>query len=183
MSSGVWNLPNALTLVRLACVPVVGVLVLGFDTAAARWAAAVVFVAASLTDIVDGAVARSRQQVTALGTLLDPIVDKALTGMALVALSIIGEVAWWITLVIMAREVAVTALRLSVVRSVVVPASRGGKVKTITQIIAITMLLVPLMQVGAWDVAAHIALWIALVITVVTGFDYVIAISRVRDRR
>lgn len=177
------NVPNSLTLLRLACVPVVGVLVLGSDTAAARWAAALVFVAASLTDMVDGAVARSRQQVTSFGTLLDPIVDKALTGMALVALSIVGEVAWWITIVIMVREIGVTALRLSVVRTVVVPASRGGKVKTIAQIIAITMLLVPLDQLELWGAAAQVALWIALVITVVTGIEYVIAITRVRGRR
>jgi len=110
-------------------------------------------------------------------------VDKALTGMALVALSIVGEVAWWITIVIMVREIGVTALRLSVVRTVVVPASRGGKVKTIAQIIAITMLLVPLDQLELWGAAAQVALWIALVITVVTGIEYVIAITRVRGRR
>lgn len=178
-----WNLPNSLTLLRLACVPVVGLLVLGSDTAAARWAAAVVFLVASLTDLVDGAVARSRKQVTAFGTLLDPIVDKALTGMALVALSIVGEVAWWITIVIMVREIGVTGLRLSVVRTVVVPATRGGKAKTIAQIIAITMLLVPLIQFEIWNAAAHVALWIALVLTVVTGIHYVITISRVRSRR
>ena len=182
MRSAVWNLPNALTMLRLACVPVVGVLVLGSGSPVARWVAAAVFVGASLTDMVDGALARSRQQVTALGTLLDPIVDKALTGMALVALSIVGEIDWWITLVIMFREIGVTMLRLSVVRRVVVPASRGGKIKTITQIIAITMLLVPLTQVPAWDLAAHLALWVALVVTVVTGIEYVITISRVRSR-
>jgi CDP-diacylglycerol--glycerol-3-phosphate 3-phosphatidyltransferase len=181
VKSGIWNLPNALTLLRLVCVPVVGFLVLGADTASARWLAALVFVVASLTDMVDGAVARARAQITAIGTLLDPIVDKALTGMALVALSIIGEVAWWITIVIMVREIGVTALRLLVVRTAVIPASPGGKVKTIVQIVAITMLLVPLTQVRAWDVAAHFALWVALVVTIVTGVDYVIRFARVRS--
>jgi CDP-diacylglycerol--glycerol-3-phosphate 3-phosphatidyltransferase len=183
VNSGLWNLPNALTVLRLACVPVVGILVLGSGSTVARWAAAIVFVGASITDFLDGSLARSRQQVTAVGTLLDPIVDKALTGIALVALSLVGEVAWWITIVIMFREVGVTTLRLSVIRTVVVPASRGGKVKTIAQIVAIMMLLVPLTQTRVWDLAAHLALWIALVLTVVTGIEYVIAIARIRSQR
>jgi len=181
MAAGNWNLPNALTLVRLACVPIVGVLVVGADDAPARWVAALVFVVASVTDFVDGALARSRQQVTAIGTLLDPIVDKALIGVALIALSAIGEVAWWVTIVIMVREIGVTALRLSVVRTTVIPASRGGKAKTIAQIVAITMLLVPLTQFAPWVIAAQIALWIALILTVVTGVDYLVKVMRVRS--
>ncbi len=184
MTQGVWNLPNALTLLRLACVPVVGVLVLGSDTAPARWTAAIVFVAASLTDFVDGSLARSRGQVTAVGTLLDPIVDKALTGTALIALSIIGEVAWWVTIVIMVREVGITVMRLAVVRTAVIPASPGGRVKTVVQIVAITMLLVPLGGIPAWAFLAHAALLVALVLTVVTGIDYVVKVLRmVRQSR
>lgn len=183
MAAGNWNLPNALTLLRLVCVPIVGFLVLGADTSTARWVAAVVFVIASVTDFVDGALARSRHQVTVIGTLLDPIVDKALIGTALVALSIIGEVAWWITIVIMVREIGVTVLRLSVVRTAVIPASRGGKFKTIAQIVAITMLLVPLSGIPLWNAASHVALWIALIATVVTGVDYVVKIARVASSR
>lgn len=176
---GTWNLPNALTMARLVCVPVVGYLVLGLDTPVARWAAAGVFVLASLTDFLDGALARARGQVTDLGTLLDPIVDKALIGTALIALSIIGEVAWWITIVIMIREVGVTVLRLRVVRRTVIPASPGGRVKTFVQIIAITMLLIPLNGIAAWSMLAQAMLLIALVLTVVTGVDYVAKVARI----
>lgn len=175
----VWNLPNALTLGRLLCVPVVAFLVLGTDSTVARWVAAGVFVVASLTDFLDGALARARGQVTPLGTLLDPIVDKALTGTALIALSIVGEVAWWITIVIMVREVGVTVLRLMVVRRAVIPASPGGRIKTVVQIVAITMLLVPLNDIALWSLAAQATLLLALVLTVVTGFDYVAKVARI----
>lgn len=179
-----WNLPNTLTIARLVCVPVIGYLVLGPDTPTTRWIAAAVFVVAASTDFVDGAVARARGQVTTLGTLLDPIVDKALIGMALIALSITGQVAWWVTIVIMVREVGVTIMRLVVVRRQIIAASPGGRVKTVVQIVAITLLLVPLENVPAWEFISQGVLGVAVVLTVITGLDYVIKVVRlVREPR
>lgn len=172
-----WNLPNALTLVRLMCVPVVGVL-LFMDQPIARDAAAVVFVAAAVTDFIDGAIARRRGITSDFGALLDPIADKALITVALVGLSVLGDLAWWITAVILIREFAVTALRLSVLRYGVIPASRGGKIKTVVQIIAIAMFL----AVGPpwWNQIAGVVMGAAVILTVVTGVDYLVRVVRLR---
>ncbi|MDA2989071.1 MAG: CDP-diacylglycerol--glycerol-3-phosphate 3-phosphatidyltransferase, partial [Actinomycetota bacterium] len=159
-----WNLPNALTLARLAAVPVVGVL-LFLQTPLTRDFAAVLFVAAAITDFVDGAIARKRGITTDFGALLDPIADKALITVALVGLSALGDVPWWVTIVILVREFGVTALRLAVLRRGVIPASRGGKAKTLAQIIAIAMFL----AVGPpwWVTIASVVMGIAVVLTVV----------------
>lgn len=173
-----WNLPNAVTIARLVCVPIIGYLILGPDTPTARWIAAAVFVVAASTDFVDGALARAWGQVTALGTLLDPIVDKALIGTALITLSITGQIAWWITIVIMVREVGITVLRLAVVRRHVIPASPAGRVKTVVQIVGITMALVPLESLPGWEVITQVVLGLAVVVTVATGLDYVVKVAR-----
>lgn len=172
------NLPNALTLLRLALVPVLAWLLWADDDASLRWAA-VVFIIASVTDIADGALARSRGQQTDLGATLDPIADKALTGTALIGLSLLGRLPWWITVVILVREVGITAMRLALLRHGVLPASRGGKAKTFAQVIAIVMLLVA-EPVGVWGAACAIAVGIALVLTVVTGVDYIVRAYRLR---
>lgn len=172
-----WNLPNALTLVRLVCVPIVGML-LAADEPVARDVAAVVFVAAAVTDFVDGAIARRRGITSDFGALLDPIADKALITVALVGLSLLGDLAWWVTAVILFREFAVTALRLSVLRYGVIPASRGGKVKTVVQIVAIAMFL----AVGPpwWQQIAGVVMGVAIILTVVTGADYLVRVVRLR---
>ena len=174
---GVVNLANALTLLRLLLVPVFGVLLLGGSgDLAARIGAALVFVLASITDQIDGHVARSRQLVTDVGVIADPIADKALTGTALVGLSVLGELPWWVTLVILVREVAVTGLRLAVLRQAVIPASRGGKAKTLAQVLAITLYVAPLPAAVA-PVAA-VLMGVAVVLTVVTGVDYLVRVLR-----
>lgn len=172
-----WNLPNVLTLARLAAVPFVGLLLLA-QTTLTRDLAAVLFVAAAVTDFIDGAIARKRGITTDFGALLDPIADKALISVALIGLSALGDVPWWVTIVILGREFAVTGLRMWVLRHGVIPASRGGKVKTLAQIIAIAMFL----AVGpAWWVdAAWVVMLIALVLTVVTGVDYLFRVLRLR---
>ena len=140
------NIANVLTGVRLVLVPVfVAVLFTdgGFATSW-RLAATGVFALAAITDRFDGELARSRGLVTAFGTIADPIADKALTGAALIGLSILSIVPWWITVVIMAREVGITVLRFAVLRHGVIPASRGGKAKTFVQTLAIGLLLLPL---------------------------------------
>lgn len=169
-----WNLPNALTVLRLALVPLFLVLLLhdeGRDPGVrvAAWAA---FAVAAVTDLVDGELARRRSQVTALGTVADPIADKALTGSALVGLSLLGELSWVVTVVILTREVGVTGLRFWVIRHGVIPASRGGKLKTLLQGVAIGLYVLPL--AGPFEVLAGVIMAAAVVVTVVTGLDYVV---------
>lgn len=172
--------PNALTAVRLGLVPVLAWLLFGtgdFD-AQSRWWAAGVFVFAAVTDVVDGAWARRQGSVTTVGKIADPIADKAITGVALIGLSWWGALPWWVTVVILAREIIVTAARFVVIRHGVIPASRGGKAKTLAQIVAITAFLVPVSQ--AWDPVRWIAMGIALLLTVVTGLDYLVRAVRLR---
>jgi CDP-diacylglycerol--glycerol-3-phosphate 3-phosphatidyltransferase len=178
-----WNLPNALTVGRLVLVPVfVAIAWVGFDRDSDAWQAwaAIVFGAAAITDLVDGELARRTNQVTSFGKIVDPIADKALTGSALLILSWFDLLPWWITIVIITREVIVTMLRFWVIRHGVIAASRGGKLKTALQILAITLYLLPLAS-GADDVAVWI-MGAAVIVTVVTGFDYCVrAISLRRE--
>jgi CDP-diacylglycerol--glycerol-3-phosphate 3-phosphatidyltransferase len=171
------NIANALTILRIVLVPVFVVLLVAseLEEPAYRVAAAVAFGAASVTDFVDGWLARALNQVTSFGKVADPIADKALTGTALVLLSIMDALPWWVTIVVLTREIGVTVLRLWVLRHGVMAASRGGKVKTVLQIFAITWYILPLSPtVGAWIMGA------AVVVTVVTGVDYVIRALRLR---
>jgi CDP-diacylglycerol--glycerol-3-phosphate 3-phosphatidyltransferase len=174
------NPANALTLLRIVLVPVFVVLVVASQMVLPgyRIAAALAFVVASLTDFVDGFLARAMNQVTAFGKVADPIADKALTGTALVLLSIYDQLAWWITVVIMVREVGITLLRLAFLRYGVIAASRGGKIKTVRLIAAITWYLFPfpagLAAVGPWIMG------LATIVTVVTGVDYVARAVRLR---
>ena len=167
------NLPNSLTVLRLLVVPVFAVLLLsdhGQSTAGRYWAT-LFFALAIITDRYDGLIARRTGQVTEFGKLADPIADKALTGTALIALSILDLLPWWVTLVILVREVGVTVLRFWVIRHGVIAASRGGKAKTVLQALAIGLYILPLTGVAAsarwWLMGA------ARVLTVVTGVDYV----------
>jgi CDP-diacylglycerol--glycerol-3-phosphate 3-phosphatidyltransferase len=175
-----WNLANVLTMSRLVLVPffVVALFVRGGTDPAWRMTAAVILGIASLTDRLDGDLARRRGLVTNFGTIADPIADKALIGSALVGLSLLGELSWWITLLIAGRELAVTALRLWVRRYGVIPVSRGGKVKAFTQAVALVLYVLPLpptVQPVRWAVMG-----IAVVLTVATGGDYVIRALRLR---
>ncbi|MCW2614507.1 MAG: CDP-diacylglycerol--glycerol-3-phosphate 3-phosphatidyltransferase [Frankiales bacterium] len=169
-----WNIANYLTVLRLALVPVFLVLLLGREGEDDGWriGAALVFVLASYTDRVDGQIARARGLVTSFGKLMDPIADKALTGGALVGLSLLDELPWWVTVVVVVREVGVTALRLFVIRHGVMPASRGGKLKTALQGLAILLYLLPLVGFAASARTPVMAL--AVLVTVVTGVDYVV---------
>jgi len=178
-----WNLPNLITVVRILLAPLFIWMLLadaGQD-GALRWAAAVLFILAIATDGIDGAIARKHNLVTDLGKLLDPIADKVLTGGALVALSILGELWWWVTIVILVRELGITAFRFVMLRDRVIPASRGGKLKTIMQSVAISLFLVPLWLVlGDWiHWVNYAAMAVALALTVSTGIDYLVAARRV----
>lgn len=180
-----WNLPNAITVVRILLAPVFFWMLLADDgrDGGLRWAAAVLFILAIATDGVDGHIARSRGLVTELGKLLDPIADKILTGGALVGLSILGELPWWVTIVILVREIGITVYRFVVISDGVIPASRGGKLKTIFQSIAISLALLPFASfLGGWVFWPNfITMAIALVLTVLSGLDY--AWNAYRGRR
>ncbi|HOB58329.1 MAG TPA: CDP-diacylglycerol--glycerol-3-phosphate 3-phosphatidyltransferase [Rhodoglobus sp.] len=170
------NVANIITVARILLAPVF-VWLLAADNGehgVLRWVAAGLFILAIATDGVDGSLARSRNLVTNVGIILDPIADKVLTGAALIMLSVLGELWWWVTIVILVRELGITAFRFAVLRSRVIPASRGGKLKTIVQSVAISLFLVPLNTlVGDWVLWVNwVAMGAALVLTVVTGIDY-----------
>jgi CDP-diacylglycerol---glycerol-3-phosphate 3-phosphatidyltransferase len=172
---GLINIANALTALRLCLVPVfVVLLVAGGDIR--RVAACVVFGLASVTDFLDGELARRRSLITDFGKIADPIADKALTGSALVVLSALGELPWWVTAVIVFRELAVTGLRFWVISRGVIAASRGGKLKTLLQVIAIALYILP----GPFHLVRVLVMGAALVVTVLTGVDYVIRAVRLR---
>ncbi len=184
------NVPNALTLLRLVMVPVFGWMLLAHPYEFGwRFAAAGVFAVAMLTDFLDGYLARKHNIVTTFGKIADPIADKAMTGMAFIGLSLIGELlgiqpesgpagaAWWITIIILVREWGITLLRFLLVRrGVVVPANKGGKLKMWVQAVALIASILPIAEPFKWG--AWILVLAALLITVVTGIHYVISMTR-----
>lgn len=177
------NLANAVTVVRLLLVPVFLLALFAADghDAKARIAAFVIFAVAIITDRLDGALARNYGLVTEFGTLADPIADKALIGAALIGLSMLGDLWWWVTVLVLAREIGITVLRFAVLHRGVIPASRGGKLKTLVQAVGIGLLILPLS--GPWLVTAWAVMAAAVVLTVVTGVDYVrSAIADLRNR-
>jgi CDP-diacylglycerol---glycerol-3-phosphate 3-phosphatidyltransferase len=177
-SSG--NIANIVTVVRILLVPVfIWLLFLdGGQNGVWRYLAAAMFILAIATDGVDGKLARGRNLVTNLGIILDPIADKLLIGGALVSLSILGELWWWVTIVILVRELGITAFRFVVIKKRVIPASRGGKLKTVFQSVAISLFLVPfdsLAPFHPWVLWIDwVAMAIALALTVLTGIDYLV---------
>ncbi len=175
---GLWNVANALTVVRLLLIPVFIVCLLAGGTAW-RLAALATFCVASATDVLDGRLARSRGLVTDFGKIADPVADKALTGAALVCLSALGELPWWVTGVIMFREIGVTALRFWVIRRGVIAASRGGKLKTLLQVIAICLYILP-PTLSPPGIVRALFMAAAVVVTLVTGVDYVQQAMRLR---
>lgn len=173
------QLPNAITIVRILFAPVFLWMLLA-DAGAdgpLRWWAAVLFIVAIATDWVDGYLARKYEIVTDLGKLLDPIADKALTGIAFVGLSILGELPWWITIVVLVREIGITIYRLVVVSDHVLAAAWMGKLKTFAQAIALSLALLPLWTlVGEWVWWVNgVAMAVAVILTIASGIDYIVA--------
>jgi CDP-diacylglycerol---glycerol-3-phosphate 3-phosphatidyltransferase len=176
------NIANILTVTRLVLVPVFLLALFAGDGHSIGWrmVAFLVFAVGSITDFIDGHLARKYGLVTDFGKVVDPIADKALTGAALFGLSALGELPWWVTLTIAGREILVTLLRFWVIRYGVIAASYGGKVKTFAQIIAIGLYLLPLP--AALDPVLWAGMGIALGLTVITGVDYVVKALRLRAR-
>jgi CDP-diacylglycerol--glycerol-3-phosphate 3-phosphatidyltransferase len=179
------QLPNAITIVRILCAPIFLWMLLadGGADGALRWWAAVLFIVAIASDGIDGYIARRYDIVTDLGKLLDPIADKALTGVAFVGLSILGELPWWVTLVVLVREIGITIYRFTVVSDHVLAAAWMGKLKTVAQAVALSLALLPLSGVvGEWIYWPNVVtMWAAVILTIASGLDY--AVSEVRAAR
>jgi CDP-diacylglycerol--glycerol-3-phosphate 3-phosphatidyltransferase len=181
------NIANVLTTLRILMVPVFIWFMLADGGAGGvfRWLAVLVFAAAIYTDKLDGDIARSRGLITNFGKIADPIADKLLIGSALVLLSYLGELPWWVTVLILVRELGITLLRFVVIKYGVMPASRGGKLKTVLQTAAIFLYLMPLEQWlgpagGLYTAASFAVMMLAVLVTVVTGVDYVAKAWRLR---
>lgn len=180
------NIANIITVVRILLAPVFIWLLLADngEYGVLRWVAAGLFVLAIATDSLDGQLARGRNLITNVGIILDPIADKVLIGGALVALSILGELWWWVTIVILVREFGITIFRFVALRDRVIPASRGGKLKTVVQAVAISLFLFPLwLLLGDW---VHWVNWavmaLAVALTVYSGVEYLVNAWRVRPK-
>jgi CDP-diacylglycerol---glycerol-3-phosphate 3-phosphatidyltransferase len=184
------QLPNVITIARILCAPVFLWLLLADAGAegALRWVAAALFVVAIATDGVDGYIARRYELVTDLGKLLDPIADKVLTGAAFVGLSLLGELPWWVTVVVLVREVGITVYRLVVVTDHVLAAAWMGKLKTVMQAVALSLALAPLAALWPEPIWQSAVWWVnvvtmtaAVVLTIASGVDY--AVSEIRGAR
>jgi CDP-diacylglycerol--glycerol-3-phosphate 3-phosphatidyltransferase len=185
-----WNIPNALTTLRIVMVPFFGwaLLVDGGDSILWRCVAFALFVVAMITDKIDGDIARARNLVTNFGKIADPIADKAITGMAFVGLSIVGDVWWWVTILVLLREWSVTLLRLSVLKHVVIPAAQSGKIKTTLQAIALGGLCLPLVaDDNAWGLPGEVLFYgfqlclaAAVAMTMWSGYEFFRDVARQR---
>jgi CDP-diacylglycerol---glycerol-3-phosphate 3-phosphatidyltransferase len=176
------QLPNAITIVRILCAPVFLWMLLadGGADGALRWWAAVLFIVAIATDGLDGYLARRHDIVTDLGKLLDPIADKVLTGFAFIGLSILAELPWWVTIVVLVREIGITVYRFLVVSDHVLAAAWMGKLKTVAQAVALSLALLPLWTlVGEWIWWVNgVTMAIAVVLTLASGIDYIVSEAR-----
>ena len=180
-----WNLPNAITIARILAVPffIWSLVAVSNNESPLRWVSELIFIVIMASDGIDGAIARKRGIVTDLGKLLDPIADKALLGGALVTLSVLGEIAWWVTIVILVRELGITIYRLIVVNQEVIAASAGGKMKTIFQGIMVGFIVSPLTAWFPYDwyrLLEDSLVLISVALTVYSGLQYVVAAVRAR---
>src|SRR5690606_6024294 len=181
--ASVASVPNLISIVRIVLTPVFIVVALtNPDPGLARTLGALLFTVLIATDFVDGQIARGRNLVTDFGKLIDPIADKAITGSAFVVLSILGELPWWITIVVLLREWGITVYRLLVSSRTVIAADWAGKAKTMAQAIALPLALVPLQawvgEPGVWICA--ITMTIAVALTIYSGLEFVVHTVRAR---
>ncbi len=176
--SGNFNLPNFLTVLRLLALPFCAYALFKDHGNNHQWQyiAWTGFFLVGLTDFFDGRIARSRKTITSFGTFLDPVADKAAIGTALIGLNILGKLWWWVTAIILIREISVTVLRLAVISDGVIPASKGGKLKTLFQGFGVGFFILPLPHWALLPRDAFMA--IAVILTVTTGFDYFAKVLR-----
>jgi CDP-diacylglycerol--glycerol-3-phosphate 3-phosphatidyltransferase len=166
------NLPNFLTVLRILAVPFCAYALFknGGDERHWQIIAWCGFFAVGLTDFFDGRIARSRKQITSFGAFLDPVADKIAIGTAMVGLSILGKLWWIVTAIILTREIAVTLLRLFVIKDGVIPASKGGKLKTLFQGFGIGFYILPLPS--SLFLPRDIFMAVAVILTMTSGYDY-----------
>ena len=178
----VLNVPNILTMIRLAAVPVLAVMLLTHPHDVTwRFASTMVFIAAIITDAFDGNIARKYGLVTNWGKIWDSVADKAITGVAWIGLSWVGEIPWWITIVILGREWGITYMRARMLKYGVMAARKGGKIKTVVQSLAIPLFMIVIPGIGIWFTSVRWGLLLcALVLTVATGVDYVFEAKRLK---
>ena len=186
--ASVWNVPNALTTLRIVLVPFFGVALLHDHghSDGWRWIAYAIFAVAMFTDKIDGDLARKHGLVTNFGKIADPIADKAITGMAFIGLSVVGELWWWITILVLVREWSVTFARLSIAKRVVMAANWSGKAKTMAQALALGGFVAPFKHLpGGWHTPGLVVWWIsaalmtaAVILTVTSGLEFVRDASR-----
>ncbi|MFC8454378.1 CDP-diacylglycerol--glycerol-3-phosphate 3-phosphatidyltransferase [Kitasatospora sp. NPDC057223] len=177
---GIWNIANMLTMLRLLLVPVFVLLLFADGGHDPKWrsVAWASFAVAMITDLFDGEIARRKGLVTDFGKIADPIADKAIMGAALIGLSVLGDLPWWVTILILARELGITLMRFWVIRYGVIPASRGGKLKTLAQGIAVGMYV---LELTGWLATARAVLMaFAVLLTLATALDYVGQAVRMR---
>lgn len=191
-----FNIANVLTVVRIGLVPVLAWALLhdGGDSMTWRWIAFGIFVAAMITDKIDGDLARKHNLITDFGKIADPIADKAITGMAFIGLSLVGDIWWWVTIIVLIREWSVTLLRLSVLKQVVIPAALSGKIKTTFQAIALSGLMLPLPHgnahggaFDAWGGFGEVLFYLsqvflagAVIMTMWSGYEFLRAVRQQR---
>ncbi len=177
-----YNVPNALTVLRIIMVPVLLVVLFTHpEDLGWRIAATAVFVVAILTDLADGYIARKYNLVTDFGKLWDPVADKALTGAAFIALGILDELSWIIIVLILVREWGITWLRAAIAKYGIMAANRGGKLKTVTQSVALVLYLLGRQNLPEWlSVVALVVMILALVLTLLTGLDYIRSALKIR---
>ena len=176
------NVPNALTVLRIVMVPVFLVVLFNNpDDFGWRLVATAVFVVAILTDLADGYIARRHNLVTDFGKLWDPVADKALTGAAFIALGILDELSWIIIVLILVREWGITWLRAAIAKHGIMAANKGGKLKTVTQSVALGLYLLGRDNLPEWlSVVALVIMIIALALTLLTGITYIFSALKIR---
>jgi CDP-diacylglycerol--glycerol-3-phosphate 3-phosphatidyltransferase len=181
--ASVASVPNLISVARILLTPVfIWVALSNPEPSLERTVAAVLFAVLIATDFVDGQIARSRGLVTDFGKLVDPIADKAITGSAFVVLSLLGELPWWITIVVLVREIGITVYRLLVAQQVVIAADWAGKAKTMAQGIALPLALLPLQAwLGDWAVwVCVVTMSVAVALTIYSGIEFVVHAVRGR---
>jgi CDP-diacylglycerol--glycerol-3-phosphate 3-phosphatidyltransferase len=167
------NLPNALTIARILALPFCAWALFKNGGNDPDWQiiAWCMFFVVGMTDVLDGRIARKRNQISSFGTLVDPIADKAFIATALIGLSILERMPWWVTIVILAREVGITILRLAVIKRGIIAASKGGKIKSLLQNFSVGFYMLPLPEY--LFVPRDILLGLAIVLTMTSGYEYV----------
>ena len=172
------NLSNSITLIRIAALPLCAYFLFknGGHDSTWRIVSWWLFFIVGMTDFIDGKLARSRGSVTELGKLLDPIADKALVGTAMIGLSILGDMPWWITVVILTREIGITIVRLMVISGGVIAANRGGKIKTMMTSFGVGFYVLPLNE--SLFIYRDFFMYIGVVVTLATGASYLLALRK-----